>query len=256
MPLYLIRHGQTQWNQVGRLQGHGDSPLTDKGVEQAIAALRILQDDIVDLTDIQIQTSPLPRARQTAALIADGLGLSPEQRLESPLLIEHNFGKWEGLTDAEIEARYPGAQTERHQNHWSYVVPGGESYAHVYQRAQQWFQLPRPASTTIVVTHAKTSRVLRGVYLGLKPEEMLQLKHPQDRLYKLQANQIESYSYGVLPKAFNKSWGKSTVMPSTPALSADIITSGSDTPHALTANPSPRQAETKFGDRALAEGHT
>lgn len=256
MTLYLIRHGETQWNRAGRLQGHGDSPLTAKGIEQAIAAVQALQRDIGDLTDVQLQTSPLARARQTAALIADGLELSPEQCLESPLLIEHNFGRWEGLTDAEIETLYPGAQAERHQNHWSYVVPGGESYAHVYQRAQQWFQLPRPASTTIVVTHAKTSRVLRGVYLGLKPAEMLQLKHPQDRLYKLQGNRIEACCYGVLPNAFNKSWGKSTVMPSTPALSANSMTSGSDTPQALTTNPSSRQAETNSEDRAWAGGHT
>ncbi|MDJ0705025.1 MAG: histidine phosphatase family protein [Leptolyngbyaceae cyanobacterium MO_188.B28] len=219
MTLYLIRHGETQWNRAGRLQGHGDSPLTMQGIEQAIAAVQVLQRDIDNLVDVQLQTSPLFRARQTAAIIADGLGLSPDQCLESPLLIEHNFGKWEGLTDIEIEALYPGAQTERHRNHWSYMVPGGESYAQVYQRAKQWFQLPRLASTTIVLTHAKTSRALRGVYLNLKPEEILPLKHPQDCLYKLQANRIESYSYSSLPRAFNKSWGKPTAMPSTPALS-------------------------------------
>lgn len=185
MTIYLLRHGETLWNREGRLQGHGDSPLTVRGIIQVFACAMILRREIGDPAGVQVQTSPLCRARQTAALVCEVLGLGVEQCIESPLLIEHNFGSWEGLTEQEIETRYPGAQKERHQNHWSYIVPGGESYAQLYDRAKHWLRLPRHARATVVVTHAKMSRVLRGAALDLAPREILRLKHPQDRVYKL-----------------------------------------------------------------------
>ena len=191
MTIYQLRHGETQWNREGRLQGRCDSPLTVKGIEQAFAYAAVLRNEELSLTDLQLQTSPLNRARQTAAIISEILGLSPEQCIESSLLVEHDFGHWEGLTRKDIEASYPGAQRDRHKNHWSYVVPGGESYARIYNRAVQWLQLTRTASITIVVTHAKMSRVLRGAYLGLEPREILRFKHPHNVIYKLLSRRID-----------------------------------------------------------------
>ncbi len=190
MTIYLVRHGETLANRAGRWLGHSDSPLTDRGVAQSRAFADALARLLPDRSSIELQCSPLPRARRTASLIAERLALDPEQVLISPLLAEHAFGHWEGLTEAEIETRFPGAQQERHRAHWTYVVPGGESYEQVYRRASEWISAPRTSPVTIAVTHAKTSRTLRGAYLGLDPASILRFKHPQDRIFALGNGEI------------------------------------------------------------------
>ncbi len=190
MTIYVVRHGQTVANRDGRWLGHSDSPLTDRGIEQSLAFAETLGSLIADRADVELQCSPLPRARHTAGLLAERLALEPGQCRVSPLLAEHAFGQREGLTEAEIEARFPGAQADRHRDHWTYVVPGGESYAQVYRRAAEWIGAPKAAPVTIAVTHAKTSRTLRGAYLGLDPASILSFKHPQDRIFALADGEV------------------------------------------------------------------
>ncbi len=190
MTVYLVRHGETVANRAGRWLGHSDSPLTDRGVAQSLAFAEELAGLLPDRAAVELQCSPLARARRTAGLIADRLALDPGQCRISPLLAEHAFGRWEGLTEAEIEARFPGAQAERHRAHWTYVVPGGESYEQVFRRACRWIDTPRSSPVTVAVTHAKTSRTLRGAYLGLDPASILAFKHPQDRVFALRDGEI------------------------------------------------------------------
>jgi 2,3-bisphosphoglycerate-dependent phosphoglycerate mutase len=131
--IYLVRHGETTWNRVGRQQGHLDSPLTPKGIEQARAAGRALRRALPDVHTVCIETSPLGRARQTASILCDELGLHESALVVAPLLIEANFGAWQGLTHAEIDAQYAGARQAREARKWHYVMPGGESYALVVE---------------------------------------------------------------------------------------------------------------------------
>lgn len=193
--IYLVRHGETTWNRAGRQQGHDDSPLTDTGIEQARAAGRTLQREIADLQSVCIETSPLGRARQTARIISEVLGLDSNAIVVTPLLVEHCPGTWQGLTPAEIDARYPGAWQTREENKWDYVVPGGESYARVAERARQWLASNRHASITIAVTHAIISRTIQGAYGGFTPSETVARSHRQDRIYRLHAGQVEEISY-------------------------------------------------------------
>jgi broad specificity phosphatase PhoE len=118
--IYLVRHGETTWNRVGRQQGHNDSPLTELGIEQARAAGRKLQRLIPDIYNVCIETSPLGRARQTAIILSEVLGLDPNEILVAPLLIEHHLGNWQGLTHSEIDARDPGALQAREERKWAY----------------------------------------------------------------------------------------------------------------------------------------
>jgi probable phosphoglycerate mutase len=122
--IYLVRHGETTWNRVGRQQGHLDSPLTPKGIEQARAAGRALRRALPALANVCIETSPLGRARLTATILCDELGLDEGAIVIAPLLIEANFGAWQGHTHAEIDAQYPGARQAREAHKWHYVVPG------------------------------------------------------------------------------------------------------------------------------------
>ena len=192
--IYLVRHGETTWNRVGRQQGHNDSPLTELGIEQARTAGRVLQRAIADIYNVCIETSPLGRARQTALIVGEILGLDPNAILVAPLLIEHHLGNWQGLTHAEIDARDPGALQAREEHKWDYVVPGGESYALVAERAKQWLASKRHAPITIAVTHAIISRTIQGAYGGFTPSETVARSHRQDRIYRLHAGRVEEMS--------------------------------------------------------------
>ncbi len=96
----LVRHGQSEWNAVGRWQGQADPPLSDTGRAQARSAARSLGAlDAVFASDLQ-------RATETAMIIAGELGVGPV--VVDPDLRERDAGEWSGLTRAEIEERYPG----------------------------------------------------------------------------------------------------------------------------------------------------
>jgi broad specificity phosphatase PhoE len=182
--IYLVRHGETVWNVAGRQQGHLDSPLTERGVAQARAAGRALRQVLPDLRDVIVETSPLGRARQTATLLCAELDISPDNIVVSPLLIEHDFGTWQGLTFAQIDQRYPDARQQREAEKWDYRVEGGESYALLSVRARRWLGT-RAATATVAITHEMISRTIQGAYAALSPQETLGRSHRQDRIYRL-----------------------------------------------------------------------
>lgn len=99
--LLIARHGQSEWNAVGRWQGQADPPLTELGVQQARAAALGLG------TFDAIAASNLERARHTAECVAEHLGIGPV--IIDPDLMERDAGEWSGLTKAEIEEQDPGA---------------------------------------------------------------------------------------------------------------------------------------------------
>ena len=98
--LLVVRHGESEWNAVGRWQGRADPPLTMEGRRQAAAAARSLGsfDAVV--------SSPLQRAAETATIIAEHLGIGPV--LTEPDLMERDAGEWQGLTRGQIEMDWPG----------------------------------------------------------------------------------------------------------------------------------------------------
>jgi len=191
--IYIVRVGETAWERNGRQQGQLDSPLTPKGIEQARAAGRALRTLLPEGPPVSMEISPLGRAGHTAALLCAELELDASAMVVSPLLIEHNLGAWQGLTNEEIDTQYPGARRAREADKWRYVVPGGESYASVYNRAREWLAGKRESHITIAVTHRMVSRVLQGAYAGLTPEQTLHRSHFSDRLYRLHDAQLEEF---------------------------------------------------------------
>jgi probable phosphoglycerate mutase len=187
--IYLVRHGETIWNEAGRQQGQLDSPLTAKGNSQAQAVGRTLRHILQGARGVLIESSSLGRARQTALLIGAELGIHSNEIRTSPLLMEHKLGVWEGLTYAEIDQRYPGARQEREANKWSYVIEGGESYALATDRARQWLATCT-APLIIAVTHEMMSRAIQGAYAALSPQEILGRSHRHDQLYRLHDGKI------------------------------------------------------------------
>ena len=187
--IYLVRHGQTEWNQSGRLQGHRDSPLTALGVAQAEAVARLLRTLLP--TRVRIETSPLGRAIRTASILCANLGLDPHTVVVQPLLSEHDVGHWQGLTHSEIDAAYPGERAARASDKWGFRIPGGESYALLSRRAQTWLETQRHQIVTVAVTHEMLSRTIQGSYLRMTPEQTLQRSHRQDRIYVLRHGTID-----------------------------------------------------------------
>jgi broad specificity phosphatase PhoE len=189
--IFIVRVCETAWERDGRQPGHLDSPISGKGIGQAQTAGRVLRGLVGDRQSVCIEMSPLGRARHTAALLCAEMGLEPRTMLASPELIDFDLGAWQGLTNAEIDTRYPGARLSREKDKWRYVVPGGESYADVHKRVQAWLAGRRHAQVTIAVTHRMISRILQGSYAGATPEEMLRRSHFQGRMYKLYDGRVE-----------------------------------------------------------------
>ncbi len=186
--IYLIRHGETEWNAQGRFQGRLDSVLANTGVKQAEAIGKRLAG--LDLSFDAFITSPLGRARQTAAIIA-GLVRLPAVQCDDRLA-EVSLGSWDGLTDIDIDAQWPGLLDDSTQFDWFFRSPDGESYDVVFQRAECW--LRERQGVTVAVSHGLISRLIRGAYSGLPKTEALSLPVPQDVIWRLSNGRIEPIS--------------------------------------------------------------
>jgi probable phosphoglycerate mutase len=154
--LYLIRHGETDWNAEGRLQGGRDIPLNDLGRVQAEEAARRLANLTAQPEDLAWLVSPMTRARETAEIARQALGLHPPYFTIDERLREITFGSWEGLTWREVRARDPERARQREKDKWSYVPPDGESYAMLTARVASVFDgLERDS---IVISHGGVMR--------------------------------------------------------------------------------------------------
>jgi broad specificity phosphatase PhoE len=127
--LWLVRHGQTDWNLAGRWQGQAPHApgLNAAGHAQALVIREQLRWEKL----AAVYSSDLLRARQTAALIAQTLGL---RVILEPRLREIHLGAWEGMLSEEIEAKYPQELAERARNPFLARAPGGESPLDVAER--------------------------------------------------------------------------------------------------------------------------
>jgi broad specificity phosphatase PhoE len=169
---YFMRHGETDWNVEGRLQGQRDTPLNRVGYGQAVrcgAILRgLLARDGRDPATFDYVASPLVRARKTMELVRAELGLDAAGYRTDARLAELSFGRWEGLTFAELK-RNPAdvaALATREHDKWGFVPPGGESYADLLARVREWHA--SVARDTIVVAHGGVARTLI-VHFGIEP---------------------------------------------------------------------------------------
>ena len=191
--IYLVRHGETEWNLVRRYQGWGDSPLTRRGVAQAEAIGRALA-RLPEAAEATICRSPLGRARRTAELIQAELpSIAPiafDERLR-----EISIGAWDGLDRDEIAALRPGIFDGDGRHEWYFRTPDGETYETFAGRIGGWLG-EQAAEVRIVVAHGIVTRVLRGLYAGLPRAVALSLPVPQDRIYRLADGRIEEIAVG------------------------------------------------------------
>lgn len=176
----VLRHGETEWNVAGRHQGRLDSPLTALGRAQAVDQGDILRRVLGDLSQFDIFSSPQGRARLSAKLAMGDLNEFVREDLR---LREVHFGAWEGLTLDEIERKWPELAEEGNVFSWHFYSPGGESFEELSDRASAF--LNDLTGPSIIFTHGITSRVLRGIYLGLDMDGMCDLEGGQGCVYRL-----------------------------------------------------------------------
>jgi probable phosphoglycerate mutase len=193
--LYYVRHGLTDWNIEGRLQGGNDIPLNDRGRAQAAQCAEILRDlfarDGRAAADFHYVSSPLVRASETMDILRKGLGLPSDAYAREPRLKEIAFGEWEGLTYPDVLKRDTSVVERREGNKWLFRPPGGETYEEVARRVGEWHAtLDRD---TVVTAHGGTARALVG-YLGIAtPEDAAHQPIEQGVVYLFADQQLTRY---------------------------------------------------------------
>lgn len=159
--IIIVRHGRTEFNAAGRLQGRTDNPLDDVGLAQAEAVATYLAPEL--LSDTLIVCSPLLRARQTATAIAKGVGASLEI---DERWIELDYGSYEGLWQAEV----PANVWREWRADSDFAAPQGESLNQVQERvAQACDDLAQrlDGRTAVVVSHVSPIKSAVAWALGV-----------------------------------------------------------------------------------------
>ena len=179
--IYFIRHGETDWNLEGRLQGQKDIPLNDVGRVQAEEAARKLQSLVPHYEDLAYVASPMTRTRETMEILRRTLGLHPESYKLDERLVELTFGDWEGMTWKEVRKAEPALAALREQDKWHYAPPGGgESYAMLVDRIRPI--LDDLTRDTVVVAHGGVARAFLSIACGVNSRQAASMDIWQGRV--------------------------------------------------------------------------
>jgi probable phosphoglycerate mutase len=194
--IYYIRHGETDWNALGRLQGTQDIPLNDLGRVQAINAGGVLGQLVArhgrDIAKLPFVASPLGRARATMDLVRETLNLPAGGYALDERLREIGYGKWEGSTLPEMQAADPVFFARRLTEKWTLAPDGGETYADVERRVRAWYDTI--TTDTVAVAHGGTARALM-VTLGFEtPASAVDLPIQQGAVYVFGEGGLKKYS--------------------------------------------------------------
>jgi broad specificity phosphatase PhoE len=197
---YLVRHGETEWNAISRMQGQLDSPLTLLGREHARASGRLLAVLGVDA----MFASPLGRVRETMAIIEEAVPLPVtfDDRLK-----EWSAGIWSGEFHSDLRHKWPEHWAEWDADRYTYRPPGAENLFDLTERARAFFDDIRhlPAARIAIVAHGFMNRALAGVLLSLSPREMLAIRQANDTVIRITTGEgapaVDHFVHGAGPRA-------------------------------------------------------
>lgn len=160
--LHIFRHGETEWNRKGLMQGHHDSPLSETGRNDAVAVSRDLADVKFDLAI----SSSSGRARETTSIL---LNADDAKIVAMDGLREINLGNWEGRLKSEVQQEYQ----EQYNNFWhaplAYIPDGGETFLELWERVAESTQSilrNYRKQTILVVSHAATVKAMMSFFAG------------------------------------------------------------------------------------------
>jgi broad specificity phosphatase PhoE len=199
--LYLIRHGQTQWNVQRRMQGRLDSPLTEAGIAQAHAHGRLLKSNAAIAS---LFVSPSGRTRETAYIVNSYVQGYVDYVEE---LLERDLGEWSGMTMDEVSESYPAAFRKRQEDPYYFTPPSGENLQDMSDRVGVFLDdlLANELVEVGLVTHQVMSRVILSRILKLNEVETNRLVHPNDVVYRVDvssgAPEISHFLLGDGPRS-------------------------------------------------------
>jgi broad specificity phosphatase PhoE len=195
---YLVRHGETEWNAIARMQGQLDSPLTARGREHAKTSGRLLARLGVDA----VFASPLGRVRETLAILAEHVTLPPAF---DDRLIEWSAGAWSGELYAELPERWPHEWAAWNADRYHQRSPGGENFVDLTVRARSFVEAANRGACerVAVVAHGFFNCALAEVLLGLSPVETLRVHQSNDTVIRIVMNDgvpsVDHFVSGVGP---------------------------------------------------------
>jgi broad specificity phosphatase PhoE len=184
MPIYFIRHGESEANERNQFAGHQDSPLTRLGIEQAKQAGRAIARKRLIFDEIHV--SPLQRARSTTQIIAEVSGNTAATIHMSDALLERHFGFLQGRNKS-LWKKILGHRRYDEMLHSPYSAPpDGETWEELYTRVRYYYEqvlLPRSqrGRTVLVVAHKYVVEMFAHIIAGLVPEDSCDLKVPNSR---------------------------------------------------------------------------
>lgn len=173
LEIYLTRHGETEWNTVRRMQGQGDSPLTELGIRQA----EWLGHRLKGKTFICIYTSPLGRARETAEILNKTLQTTI---IEDKRLMEIFLGDWEGRLLEDIDKDHPEENKAFWKNPVEFTMVDKEDFDDVRKRASEFFETllqKHGSGKVLVVAHAIVLKGMLNYIQGKTLEDYWTGKH-------------------------------------------------------------------------------
>ena len=184
--LYLVRHGQSEWNRIGRIQGRSESPLTALGREQAVALGGMLRAVLPD-PGIDIVASPLSRAFETATIIAGELGRAAGDVSADERINDFDVGVLAGYPGWDaVAADHPELARLRLEDPIRFHPPGGESGADVLARARDFLAAREAAGRdTLAVCHGVVNKFIRAAARGITGGDIIALGEDQDVVYRL-----------------------------------------------------------------------
>lgn len=183
--VYLLRHGRTEGNAAGRLQGRGDSPL----LESSLPMIRRLADAIRPVQFDLFLKSPLARAETSFQLM---LPLHLSQCRVEPALMEISFGDYNGQRLADLPAEF---RQQRERDKWNTPWPGGESYQDIFNRLQPVVQeIKQTAGTIGILAHETVNKLLLASLLDWPQNRIFTLKQPNHVIYRIEDGNVSSLS--------------------------------------------------------------
>ena len=184
--LYIVRHGQTDWNVENRIQGQHDIPINQTGREQARRNGLALADPLDEPGRYRYIASPLGRTRETMNIIRLQLGLPSHGYETDDRLKEIYFGLWQTYTMEELRETQSAGVDARIADKFNFRPPLGESYADVLARLRSW--LPYVVEDSVIVCHGGVLRMLIHHLTRQPVDEITRMTIPQDRIYKWDGN--------------------------------------------------------------------
>ena len=193
--LYIVRHGETDWNKMGKYQGITDVPLNENGLNQAKACGQALKGVKFD----RILSSDLSRALVTAEAIRGDrtTPITVDERLR-----ELNFGDWEAMLFSDIEARWPGLIDEMYLRPHLVKVPNGESFKDLQDRAwaglEEFINANDEEETLLIACHGGTIRTLLCKLLDISISHCWNFSQGNTAINRIFYNGMGEFDHNVL----------------------------------------------------------